>query len=207
MNASNKQRHFIFGYGSLISAVSRAKTGETGRVWPAVLTGYQRHWSIMTTEFGMSSVAVTQSNSSKDTTMCNGVLIEIDENELGAFDIREQGYERALVSSEQLRAYAGVLPIGKIWVYHSVTITHPSQECPITLSYLDVILAGCLEYGHAFTEDFLTMTQGWKNVVINDRQQPRYPRFQAELNTHQFTSSLLPVTNLSEKELSVSYEP
>lgn len=199
----NKQRHFIFGYGSLISAISRAKTGETGQVWPAVLSGYQRHWSIMTTEFGMSSVAVVQD----ETGSCNGVLIEVEEKEFAVFDEREQGYQRALIPQEQLHSYIGhELPEGNVWIYYSQDIVNPTNDCPITLSYLDVILAGCLDFGDAFLNDFLTMTKGWQHPLINDRQTPRYPRVQTELETSTFVSLLAATTRLNKQTFMETYD-
>lgn len=203
----NNKRHFIFGYGSLISSMSRAKTGETGKVWPARLMGYQRHWSVMTTEFGMSSVAVIPSKKDNDNlAVCNGLLIEINEKELQAFDIREQGYNRSLIMSDQLKAYEQALPKGNVWIYHTCDISEPTEECPITLSYLDVILSGCLEYGRDFTMEFLSMTKGWEYRLVNDRRLPRYPRYQKELKTSLFTEYLLSVSNLSKEELSITYD-
>ena len=200
---TNKNRHFIFGYGSLINATSRAKTGETGQVWPVRIAGYQRNWSVMSTEFGMSSVAVIPIEEAH----CNGVLIEIDESEIPSFDERERGYERSQVSLEQLTAYQGQsLPQGTIWIYHSHEIAQPTQECPIALSYVDVILSGCLALGESFVHDFLSLTQGWQHPLINDRKTPRYPRVQPELNTNDFISLLESVTKKSKQELSVSYE-
>ncbi|EAQ65069.1 hypothetical protein MED121_10125 [Marinomonas sp. MED121] len=200
---TDKNRHFIFGYGSLINATSRAKTGETGQVWPVKIAGYQRNWSVMSTEFGMSSVAVIPLKGA----YCNGVLIEINESEIPSFDERERGYERSQIQSEQLSAYQGqALPKGTIWIYHSHEIAQPTQECPIALSYVDVILSGCLELGESFVQDFLSLTQGWHSPLINDRQTPRYPRVQPELNTQVLIPLLEPVTNISKQELSISYE-
>lgn len=200
---TDKNRHFIFGYGSLINATSRAKTGETGQVWPVRITGYQRNWSVMSAEYGMSSVAVIPMKEAH----CNGVLIEIDETEIPAFDERERGYERSEVHVEQLCAYQEQsLPQGKVWIYHSHEIAQPTAECPIALSYLDVILSGCLDLGEAFVSDFLNLTKGWQHPLINDRKTPRYPRVQPELNTQDFIPLLESVTKFTKKELSVSYE-
>jgi hypothetical protein len=200
---TDKNRHFIFGYGSLISATSRAKTGETGQVWPVRITGYQRNWSVMSTEYGMSSVAVIPVLEAH----CNGVLIEIDESEIPVFDQRERGYQRSQVKLEQLFGYQQQsLPEGTVWIYHSHEIAKPTHDCPIALSYVDVILSGCLALGDAFANDFLSLTKGWHHPLINDRQTPRYPRVQAELNTQDFTPLLKSVTKFTEKELSVSYE-
>ena len=201
MSAQN--RHFIVGYGSLINSISRAKTGETGRVWPVKINGFERHWSIMSTDFGMSSVAVVaQADKS-----CNGVLIEIDEAEIPSFDARERGYQRTQICSSQLSCYAmDELPVGTVWIYHSTSIDVPDEVCPIALSYADVILAGCLEHGEAFVMDFLQLTQGWQGPVLNDRNAPRYPRVQTELHAPTLNALLLNVANLTQEELSVSYE-
>lgn len=196
-------RHFILGYGSLISHESRAKTGETGKVWPVKLQGFERHWSVMSDEYGMSSVAVIKASGKA----CNGVLAEVPYEQFPLFDERERGYHRTQIKPEQLMAYHGRdLPEGTYWIYHTNTVVEPTQKCPIVLSYLDVILSGCLEYGDAFTQDFLQHTKGWTSPLLNDRATPRYPRVQPDIQTDCLNVLLLTVTTLSIKELSVSYE-
>ncbi len=200
---SSLDRHFILGYGSLINGESRAKTGETGRVWPVKLQGFERHWSVMSSEFGMSSVAVVPAAEKA----CNGVLVEVPHDQFPLFDERERGYQRAMIAATQLTPYHDdSLPEGIYWVYHTDEVTEPHHECPIALSYLDVILSGCLEHGDAFTQDFLTLTKGWAAPLLNDRRAPRYPRVQPELSTERLNVLLAPVTTLSIKELSVTYE-
>jgi hypothetical protein len=187
----------------LINSRSRAKTGETGQVWPVKIAGFARHWSIMSPEFGMSSVAVVPHGDSA----CNGVLIEISAQEIPHFDQREQGYQRSQVCRSQLSTYCGApLPEGTVWIYHSQAITTPNPHCPIALSYVDVILAGCLEHGDAFVDDFLRLTDGWHHPMLNDRLCPRYPRVQPELHAPTLNKVLRRVTHLTHEELSVSYE-
>jgi len=202
-NVGSSDRHFILGYGSLISSESRAKTGETGQVWPVKLHGFERHWSVMSDEFGMSSVAVIKASDKA----CNGVLVEVPFDQFPLFDERERGYHRAMIQADQLSAYQSTpLPEGTYWIYYTDDIVEPTQGCPITLSYLDVILSGCLEYGDAFTQDFLTLTKGWTSPLLNDRKAPRYPRVQPDIETERLNTLLAPVTTLSIKELSVTYE-
>lgn len=201
---SSSGRHFILGYGSLINGESRAKTGETGHVWPVKLHGFERHWSVMSDEFGMSSVAVIQAPKQSS----NGVLVEVPFDQFPLFDERERGYQRARIQANQLSTYQTTsLPEGTYWVYYTDGIVEPNQDCPITLSYLDVILSGCLEHGDVFTEDFLTLTKGWSSPLLNDRKTPRYPRVQPDIETERLNVLLAPVTTLSLKELSVNYEP
>eukprot|EP00592_Proboscia_alata_P008456 CAMPEP_0194363548 /NCGR_PEP_ID=MMETSP0174-20130528/11370_1 /TAXON_ID=216777 /ORGANISM="Proboscia alata, Strain PI-D3" /LENGTH=54 /DNA_ID=CAMNT_0039137023 /DNA_START=64 /DNA_END=224 /DNA_ORIENTATION=+ len=39
-------RHFIFGFGSLISPESRARTGDTGAAHVATIADCERSWSL-----------------------------------------------------------------------------------------------------------------------------------------------------------------
>ncbi|BFM50064.1 gamma-glutamylcyclotransferase family protein [Marinomonas sp. THO17] len=200
---STSGRHFILGYGSLINADSRAKTGETGNVWPVKLQGYARHWSVMSTEFGMSSVAVVAQTDA----YCNGVLVEVAYDQFTLFDERERGYQRSQIAPQSLTPYQDeALPQGTYWIYHTHQVVPPDSHCPIALSYVDVILAGCLEHSKTFANDFLLLTQGWHQPTLNDRLVPRYPRVQADLSTQPLNQLIATVTNLSERELSVSYE-
>ncbi|MEC8080300.1 MAG: gamma-glutamylcyclotransferase family protein [Pseudomonadota bacterium] len=196
-------RHFILGYGSLISSTSRAKTGETGQVWPVKLKGYERTWSVMSQALGMSSVAVIKASDKA----CNGVLIEVAEDQFPLFDEREHGYERAQVSRSQLHPYhEEELPEGTYWVYHTKEVVTPCQHYPIVLSYVDVILSGCLEHGDHFLHDFLSLTQGWRAPLVNDRRAPVYPRAQTELSTERFSHLLAPVSTLTLNELAITYD-
>jgi len=200
---SLSERHFILGYGSLINGESRSKTGETGQVWPVKLHGYERHWSVMSAEFGMSSVAVVPASHAS----CNGVLVEVAYDQFTLFDERERGYQRSRIPAENLMPYQDTgLPEGTYWIYHTDQVVPPHADCPIALSYLDVILSGCLEHSADFADDFLSLTQGWHYPTLNDRHQPRYPRVQPDLMTDSLNPLLESVTTLSTKELSVTYE-
>lgn len=202
--SSTQKKHYIFGYGSLINSRSRAFTGETGQVWPVRLSGYQRHWCVISDQLGMSSVAVIKAPGQH----CNGVLVEVPANQLPAFDEREAGYTRAEVKHEHLQPYHHTaLPTGHVWIYHTETITPPTEQCPIALSYADVILAGCLEHGEQFLQDFLAHTQGWHHPLTNDRPTPRYPRVQPELHAHTtlFNAVLAEVSPHPEALLKDSY--
>jgi len=110
MNKSN-HRQFIFGYGSLICYRSRAITAPSLASKPAIpviVEHLTRTWSARVPNKNLSflSSAEIESNETdihgltamgiertKDT-KCSGVLIEVDDNELGYFDTREEGYDR-----------------------------------------------------------------------------------------------------------------
>lgn len=201
---SSDKRHYIFGYGSLINSISRSVTGETGKAWPVKVLGFERHWSVISPHAGMSSVAVVEAEDKA----CNGVLVEVPEHELPSFDERETGYQRSMVQPHQLQPYHDhELPEGTVWIYHTHEVVKPTPHCPIAMSYADVILAGCLEYGEAFTNDFVALTQGWDDPVLNDRQEPRYPRVQSDLATAPLDKWLFEATNLTSDDLSKTYTP
>jgi hypothetical protein len=49
----------------------------------------------------------------------------------------------------------------------------------ILLSYLDVVVQGFLkEFGESGVTRFFDTTDGWNTPVLNDRNDPRYPRAQ-----------------------------
>ncbi len=183
---TTSSRHFIFGYGSLINSISRQVTGETGAAVAVKISGFVRHWSKISSHYGMSSVVVLADISGA----CNGVLVEVQGSELKQFDEREKGYQRVLVDLHSINFYdsSQILLAGpgsdiKIWLYQAETIVQPCQKFPVVFSYLDVILAGCLEYSSEFCDDFIELTQGWQHRMLNDRQNPRYPRVQEDLDT------------------------
>lgn len=199
---SQLNRHYIFGYGSLINSLSRAVTGESGSVLPVKVSGYERSWSVMSPDFGMSSVAVVQ----REGALCNGVLVEVPESEIPLFDLRERGYQRARIEAHQIQTYQEVdLPEGTLWIYHTCEIIVPTQRCPIALSYADVILAGCIEHGHDFALEFIALTKGWEYPALNDRIAPRYPRVQRQLHTPVLNRLVTDVIRLSDEELMTSY--
>ncbi|OUS23155.1 gamma-glutamylcyclotransferase ['Osedax' symbiont bacterium Rs2_46_30_T18] len=207
-NKNKSARHFIFGYGSLINSISRTVTGETGAAVAVKVKGFDRHWSRISTAYGMSSVVVV----ANPLGACNGVLVEIDEAELSNFDIREGGYQRVLVDSSQVEFYQQSLDLSaarseiKIWLYQADKVVDPCSSYPIAFSYLDVILSGCLEYSQEFCSDFVQLTKGWQHETLNDRLAPRYPRVQSDLNTQLLNGYIKPNSKLQQHHISVGYD-
>ncbi len=108
--ATKNQRHFIFGYGSLICHRSRAITAPSLASKPAipvVVEHLSRTWSArVPRQYNMIDPGMTTTNELEihgqtamgivraKNTKCSGVLIEVDNIELQHFDIREGGYDR-----------------------------------------------------------------------------------------------------------------
>lgn len=206
-NLVRAQRHYIFGYGSLINSISRSVTGDTGVAVAVKINGFVRHWSRISSDFGMSSVVVLPDENGA----CNGVLVEVDETAFASFDLRERGYQRVRVDSANLSFYEQGFELSAsnseavVWLYQACEVNHPSSEYPVVFSYLDVILAGCLEYSEQFCEDFVQLTQGWHYAMLNDRQTPRYPRVQKGLDIDVLIPYIRLKAPISSAEISVPY--
>jgi cation transport regulator ChaC len=95
------QRHFIFGYGSLMCHRSRAVTAPSlaqKHSIPVVVEHLTRKWSARIHHkkekhpeiHGQTAMGIELARNKK----CSGVLIEVDRAELEYFDIREGGYDR-----------------------------------------------------------------------------------------------------------------
>ncbi|AJQ94597.1 gamma-glutamylcyclotransferase family protein [Gynuella sunshinyii] len=170
--------NYIFGYGSLICADSRARTGITGNAIPATVKGIKRGWYVSVPQAMHTAVGAVQDDISE----CNGVIFPVDTENLAKFDEREQGYGRIALETSRITAEHQLPDHAIVWTYVGHQTRSPSSEYPITQSYLDVILKGCFSWDEAFAIEFIKTTSHWGNL-INDRSAPRYPRA-IESDTH-----------------------
>jgi len=171
-------KNFIFGYGSLISEESRKKTGLSKKSYIAKLNGFKREWNIKIHEAKATALGIIKNSES----FCNGIIFEIPEKEIKNFDKRENKYYSRIEidpNSLNIKEFPNIQNI-KIWVYVTKKPTTPTKDFPILLSYIDVVLNGCLKINENFAKDFINTTSNWK-YTENDRNNPRYPR--AEKNT------------------------
>lgn len=171
----SKLTDYIFGYGSLINAESRKKSGYSGKSIPVIVNGIKRAWSVrINPPHNLTVLGAYFDKSSK----CNGVIVEIPKGELKQFDDRELpfGYKRIALSSKEIIPISGKAPKGNIWVYVEKEHFFPTKTFPIAQSYVDVVINGCLEINKDFAKDFITLTDNWDSPWINDRNNPKYPR-------------------------------
>jgi hypothetical protein len=153
----------------------------------------QRAWNIIAPEMKMAGVGAVVHESAS----CNGVLVEIDESEIPAFDKRELestnfNYERLQIPPQKITGLAAeVSKTLKVWGYIVKKPLNPSQEFPIVQSYVDVILTGCLGFGEEFAAEFIRSTIGWEHPWYNDRIHPRYVRHLNKLDFQAQIDSLL----------------
>jgi hypothetical protein len=168
---------YLFGYGSLINAASRAKTGDTGPAYPVRVAGLQRAWHVVAPRSGYTVVGVKPQREAS----CNGVLIELAPHELPRFDARERFYHRVIIPQQAVTCLSGErLSFATIWAYMTSCPGVPSDAYPLVQSYIDVILTGCLDIGVDFAVEFIDTTHGWGSAWLNDRTHPRYQRAMVE---------------------------
>lgn len=163
----------IFGYGSLISADSRRRTGIGGRALAVEIDGIERRWSVPVPDYGATAVGAHLNPDS----CCNGVIFIVDDANLARFDDREQGYDRHGIDWSDVRSLdQHDLPTDlPLWAYVGYSSETPQPHRPIMQTYVDVILHGCLSYGDDFARRFLHSTGPWQHLS-DDRLAPQYPR-------------------------------
>ncbi len=167
-------RHYIFGYGSLINAECRARTGDSGGAIPVRVEGLKRGWNkVSSSSKWMSVVGVVLENEA----VCNGVIFPVSERELSRFDEREIGYRRIEIEYTNVSFLSQKQSSrGRVWGYVVNSPVTPTERHPIAQSYVDVIITGCLYFGEEFAAEFVRTTANWDYPWVDDRQRPRYVR-------------------------------
>lgn len=160
---------YIFGYGSLMNSASRQLTGQTGRAIPVIAHGLVRYWGKIDDSYTLSPLAADTGEG-----QVNGVLLEIEGMALADFDRRERGYHRVRLTPNQIECDQPFDHHMPIWVYIKSQPEPPCESMPIVQTYVDTVLAGCLEVSEAFARHFVEHTLGWHHPMINDRLAPKY---------------------------------
>lgn len=183
-------KNYIFGYGSLIEKESRLRTTPKVKVvFPVKVNGFKRGWFART---GVEGLSTTFLGCVEDD-MCrtNGIIYEVNEEELKLTDIREKGYIRLKINTDNIEDFSGQIDkSANVWIYANQfeekeipNSNLPCKEFPIVQSYVDMCINGCLEiesmYPNAnrneFTADFIQSTFYWSRFWVNDRIYPRRP--------------------------------
>ncbi|WP_425038075.1 gamma-glutamylcyclotransferase family protein [Primorskyibacter sp. S187A] len=166
--------HHFFGYGSLV----HARTHSFTNVRPATLQGWRRAWRHTPHRDVAFLTAVRAPGSA-----IRGVVADVPADDWAALDAREWAYARVMVTE----SVSGATPGGDIAVYAIAEGAHfaPTPAHPVLQSYLDTVLTGYEQvFGAAGLTHFLETTDGWHAPVLQDRDNPRYPRAQP-LSPHQ----------------------
>jgi hypothetical protein len=168
---------YIFGYGSLINKHTREN--QSAKDVPARVRGYRRDWNARISDHKTTALGLEIAAES----FCNGVLLETSPGLLDELDRREQavGYTREKIEYEKIELLVPANLSGtEIYTYIPINPLIPTPEYPILRTYIDTVLFGCLEHGEDFLKDFIQTTKSWDYPILEDRERPEYPRWNAK---------------------------
>ena len=152
----------IFGYGSLLSENSLRGTVPSARnIKPVRLYGFVRVFnfpgSTRVCEQSGVPIAVLNVEKSEWNQCINGIVFEMDEEDLDKLITREQGYELVQVEVEdyhnknnKMKAHFFRTPHYEAYPYQ---FESEEQRC-----YLDLCFEGCEVFGEEFLEEFVKTT-------------------------------------------------
>jgi hypothetical protein len=197
--------NYILGYGSLINARSRARTGRSGRAIRVRISGLSRAWNFRSERNRMTALGVLKVKGATT----NGVLVRVSKRELKRFDRREKGYKREQIENSNITLLAQdnrplaqkKLPLGNVWAYFPIKSQQPTKHFPIRQSYLDVVLTGCLNLkcGEPFAAEFIRTTKYWRHPIDNDRSAPKYVRYMKRVPKTKLIDKLLTRNGLTSR--------
>jgi hypothetical protein len=191
---SVRQKHYLVGYGSLLSHDSRSRYSNIFCPnMPIVAHGWRREWLAR----GLEDLQTCLGVSHDATAQLNGVLLPIEQisSELRN---REQDYQFIEVDSSSIET-AQESPLvqaelnkiranpdnHKIWICANLHKKPANIHYPIYQTYLDTCLVGCFDMGiDNFASEFVQNTHFWEHSWINDRSNSRYVRA-AQVNQQQ----------------------
>ncbi|MCV3271452.1 gamma-glutamylcyclotransferase family protein [Roseobacter sinensis] len=159
---------YFFGYGSLVNTRSHAYPDPH----PARLRGWRRAW-VTTPRSG----AVLLTGVPAPGHCIEGLIAAVPGADWTALDARENGYARVSAHGDIDHAH----PATPLIDVYAVERHHlrPRSDQMILLSYLDVVVQGFHDvFGEAGVQSFFDTTDGWDTPILNDRDNPIYPRHQ-----------------------------
>lgn len=158
----------FFGYGSLVNLATHAYDDPR----PARLHGWRRVWR----HTSLREVAFLSVEPAAGSAI-DGVIARVPRADWQALDTREAAYDRHDVTDAIL--HDGAPAPTAVYQVSPQHVMAPSQDHPILLSYIDVVVQGYLRmYGDKGATAFFQTTSGWDTPIVNDRSAPRYPRAQ-----------------------------
>jgi len=174
---------YYFGYGSLVNRDTRPIDEF---VLPARLNGWRRVWEHRTVDprrklQGTSLSIESKGIGSKDSAFAggiDGVIAQMLRSDLAILDERETGYERLELAVSDFKIETD-LNINSVFVYRSLQKNRLKADMrhPILQSYVDCVLEGYRSrFGESGLVNMIETTDGWEGPILNDRDEPHYPR-------------------------------
>lgn len=160
---------YFFGYGSLVNLA----THDFPDPRPARLKGWRRAWRHTDLRKVAFLTAVPDPVCEID-----GMIAHVPRNDWTALDQREWAYDRVLATQAVTHPLSQEVEIA-VYAVPDERHRQPSEQHPILLSYVDVVLQGYLRaFGTDGADRFIATTDGWETPILDDRAEPRYPRHQ-----------------------------
>lgn len=159
---------YFFGYGSLVNR----RTHVYAPALKASIGGWRRRWCATDLRPAAFLTAVPAPPDQR----IDGMIAPVPGSDWSALDLREAGYDRH-PAGDVRHAHGDDLSIA----VYAMPERHLAAErdCPILLSYLDVVVQGFLtEFGPEGVARFFHTTDDWHLPVADDRAAPLYPRAQ-----------------------------
>jgi len=168
---------YIFGYGSLINRnikFNKQFDIYPRKIIPVIINNLQRHWIKpiksepdleLDLDFAVLGVydVISSSISNNNLYKTNGLLIEVNHNELTKLDLRERFYIRKEINKNRINI--NLNPEDIIYTYYSdetkVEKTYFNQYSEQNLDYLFICLDGCIKISKKFLLTFLMTTSGF----------------------------------------------
>ena len=174
-------KNYIVGYGSLMEKESRTRTNPTAYIAkPIMIKGFQRTWSHNGGNYKITFLTIIKEKNST----VNAVYYPISIKGLKKLDKRESSYCRIKVLPQDLNFYNKKIKINNsnFWVYaaNPKRLKIPSQNHPITQSYVDIFMNGCIQIQTKykiknFANQCIETTKEWSPYWVNDRIHARRP--------------------------------
>ncbi|MBA4783911.1 MAG: gamma-glutamylcyclotransferase [Rhizobiales bacterium] len=158
---------YVFGYGSLVNA----QTHNYTQTHKASLVGWRRVWR-RTHRRDLAYLTIVPDPA----TRLIGVIARVAMEDWDALDLREQAYDRLSLGTEVDHPLLSPVDL-VVYSIPECDLMPASATHPILMTYLDAVLHGYLQaYGEEGIDHFIETTDGWETPILNDRDNPLYPR-------------------------------
>lgn len=175
-------RHYILAYGSLLNRDSRERHSNMfADGVMAKVKGFERGWYTRAFHENQTYVGATPSQGK----MLNAQLLPVELNP--SFQQREQDYRFVEVSVdniefdaafEQDAKFIDALEQAHVWICETLQIIPADEAHPVSQTYIDTCIAGCLtQGGETEARLFVDTTSHWHHPRRFDRVSPCYPRY------------------------------
>lgn len=171
--------NYMIGYGSLMDDETRKLTTSSATdVYPIIVNNFKRTWGISGGNYKTTYLLSVPAKGYK----LNAVYYPISGQDVKTTDDWEPGYCRYRVPETDIKAVGlEKLPEGAYWIYakQPEDIQKPTKDHPISQSYVDIFLRGCLQVENryqikGFAKQCVDTTYLWdQNAWVNDRLYPR----------------------------------